>query len=146
MRGFLLHKTRHSREQSLGRTSSARSKGSFEFIGDYADAEENVPALMARLSNCWTSAAVKLFRGRSCLKTLRRKFVSFDEIAEDALAYSKVHKRSWRDDESRIKPLVEWWANQDAERITTFEIERQLSDTSRIEKWLPQRSTTIDLF
>jgi len=75
--------------------------------------------------------------GRKLPETLRRKFVAFKEITDDALIYSKAHKRSWRDDESRIKLLVEWWGNRDAEGITTSEMERQLSDEARDEKWAP---------
>jgi site-specific recombinase XerD len=74
-------------------------------------------------------------QGKKLPETLRRKFVPFSEIAEDALIYSRTHKRSFRDDESRMKLLVEWWGNRDAESITTAEIERQLSDVARDEEW-----------
>jgi hypothetical protein len=82
--------------------------------------------------------------GRKLPETLRRKFVAFKEITDDALIYSKAHKRSWRDDESRIKLLVEWWGNRDAEGITTSEMERQLSDEARDEKWAPSTFDTAE--
>jgi hypothetical protein len=47
-------------------------------------------------------------QGKKLPETLRRKFVSFAEVADDALAYSRAHKRSWQDDESRMKRLKEW--------------------------------------
>jgi integrase len=76
-------------------------------------------------------------QGKKLPETLRRKFVSFSEVAEDALIYSRAHKRSWQDDESRMKRLTEWWGSRDAESITTAETERQLSDAARDEKWAP---------
>ncbi len=76
-------------------------------------------------------------QGKKLPETLRRRFVSFSEIAEDALVYSRAHKRSWRDDESRMKRLIEWWSNREAESLTSSEIERKLSDTARDEKWAP---------
>jgi integrase len=75
--------------------------------------------------------------GKKLPETLRRKLVPFSEIADDALVYSRAHKRSWRDDESRMKLLVEWFGSRDAESITTAEIERQLSGAAHDEKWAP---------
>src|SRR5215469_895237 len=37
-------------------------------------------------------------RGKKLPETLRRKTVTFAEIAQDALAYSKQHKRDYRHD------------------------------------------------
>jgi integrase len=59
------------------------------------------------------------------------------EIAEDALVHSRKHKRSWQDDESRMKRLVEWWGGREAEGIATSEMERQRSDAARDVKWAP---------
>jgi hypothetical protein len=73
--------------------------------------------------------------GKKLPETLRRKFVPFSEIAEDALVYSRAHKRSWQDDESRMKLLVEWWGSRDAESLTMGELERQLSDAARDKRW-----------
>src|SRR5262249_38262760 len=42
-------------------------------------------------------------------ETLRRRAVPFAEIGGDALSYSRKNKRSWRDDESRMKRLKEWF-------------------------------------
>lgn len=76
-------------------------------------------------------------QGKKLPETLRRKFVSFNETADDALVYSKAHKRSYRDDVNRMKLLVGWWGNRDAESLTTAEMERKLSDAARDEKWAP---------
>jgi hypothetical protein len=75
--------------------------------------------------------------GKKLPETLRRKFVGFSEVAEDALTYSGQHKRSWRDDESRMKRLREWWGNRDAESISTAEMEDRLGLAAREEKWAP---------
>jgi integrase len=70
-------------------------------------------------------------------ETLRQRTVGFAEIAEDALIYSEAHKRSYRDDKSRMVKLKELWGSCDAESITTAEIEQQLGACARDEKWAP---------
>lgn len=59
----------------------------------------------------------------------------FDEIADDALVYSRGHKRSWRDDKSRMKRLAEWFGSREAESLTGPEMEKRLSDVAGPEKW-----------
>jgi integrase len=76
-------------------------------------------------------------QGKKLPETLRRKFVRFSEIAEDALTYSRAHKKSWQDDESRMKLLKEWWGSRDAESLSTAEIEQRLSAAARDGKWAP---------
>lgn len=75
--------------------------------------------------------------GKKLPETLRRRFVSFGEIGDDALKYSEAHKRSYRDDKSRMAKLKELWGGRDAESITTAEIEQQLDACAREEKWAP---------
>jgi site-specific recombinase XerD len=70
-------------------------------------------------------------------ESLRRKFVSFGEIADDALLYSEKHKKSYKDDKSKMSRLKEWWATRDAESLTTPEIEQQLAAAEREGKWAP---------
>ena len=61
------------------------------------------------------SMAIDLYRkrktealqGRKLPERLRRRVVLFDEIAQDALAYSKAHKRTYDDDCSRMDRLKE---------------------------------------
>jgi hypothetical protein len=50
-------------------------------------------------------------QGRKLPETLRQRIVPLAEIADDALAYSRRYKRSYRDDESRMKRLKEWFGN-----------------------------------
>jgi hypothetical protein len=72
---------------------------------------------------------------RKLPETLRQRVVPFREIADDALAYSRSHKRSWRDDESRMKRLNEWFGSRDAESLTGQELEKRLCEVAAAEKW-----------
>jgi integrase len=95
-----------------------------ERVGPYSLAEK----LLAK-------RRAEAIQGKKLPETLRRRSISFSEIAADALAYSKVFKRSWTDDESRMKVLLEWFGNRDAESITTSEMEQKLSDATRSNGW-----------
>jgi len=75
--------------------------------------------------------------GKKLPERLRRATVSFEEIAKDALAYSEVHKRSYRDDKYRMKQLLDWFGSRSAESITPQEIEQTLTDAVASNKWLP---------
>lgn len=74
-------------------------------------------------------------QGRKLPETLRQRVVPFGEIADDALAYSRGHKRSWRDDESRMKRLKEWFGSRDVESLSGQELETRLSHAAGAEKW-----------
>ena len=82
------------------------------------------------------SAAITLYRkrktevlqGRKLPETLRRAPVLFREIAQDALGYSRAHKRSFRDDYSRMARLLGWFKDRPAESITPGEIEKRLGE------------------
>jgi integrase len=92
----------------------------------------------------WTTASKKLtlrraeaLQGVKLPKNLRRRRVTFAEIAADALDYSRAHKRSYQDDESRMKRLKEWFGSRAADSLTVSEIGRQLSAASNEEEWAP---------
>src|SRR5579862_5129641 len=70
------------------------------------------------LAGTWSQASKLLVKrrnqtlvGRKLPETLRRRTVTFSEIADDALIYSKAHKRSYRDDCSHVKRLKEWFGS-----------------------------------
>jgi integrase len=67
--------------------------------------------------------------------TIRKRVVTFGELLEDALAWSREHKLSWRDDESLAVLLREWWGDHDAASLTAQEIQAQLSHAARTRKW-----------
>jgi integrase len=60
---------------------------------------------------------------------LRRPRVSFAEIAQDALGYSKAHKvhEAYRIDRWHMVTLLTWFRERVAEEVTPLEIERKLS-------------------
>ena len=54
----------------------------------------------------------------------QRRPVLFSKIANDALAYADEHKRSAKDDHSRMAKLREWFGDRQADSIMPREIER----------------------
>lgn len=57
-----------------------------------------------------THAAARAYRPLTKLpEKLRRPSVSFAELARDALAYSKAHKRSYGDDAIRMERILAWF-------------------------------------
>ena len=63
----------------------------------------------------------------------RRRPSLFRKIAEDALTYSDLHKRSSGDDHIRMKKLLEWFGDRAADSITPREVEACFQS----EKWVP---------
>lgn len=61
---------------------------------------------------------------------IRSKGVLFKEIADDALAYSKKHKRDFYNDEIRMKRLTAYWGERKADSITHQEIDSHLDSIS----------------
>ena len=76
-------------------------------------------------------------QGKKLPETLRQRVVPFSEIGDDALAYSRGHKRSHRDHESRMKRLKEWFGGREADSLSGQEMEKHLSDVAVEEKWAP---------
>lgn len=80
-------------------------------------------------------AAIKLYQkrktevlqGKKLPENLKSKAISFSELADDALQYSKTHKRSYRDDLVRMSKLRQWIGDRTAESVTPQEIELWLS-------------------
>jgi site-specific recombinase XerD len=81
-------------------------------------------------------SAIKLYRkrktevleGKKLPETLRGKKITFTQLSEDALEYSKTHKRSFGDDEIRMAKLVESFGQRVADSILPQDIERWLSN------------------
>lgn len=69
--------------------------------------------------------------GRKLPEKLRRVPVSFREIAQHSLAYADRHKRSARNDHSRMEKLLQWFGNRAADSIAPEEIETRF----QAEKW-----------
>jgi len=90
-------------------------------------------------------AAIKLYQkrkmevlqGKKLPENFRAPLVSFDDLAKDALAYSKAHKRSYGDDEIRMEKLLGSFRGRAAESITPQDIERSLSKSADENEWAP---------
>jgi integrase len=86
-------------------------------------------------------AAIDLYRkrkmeavaGKKLPEKLRRATVTFADIAKDALAYSKQHKRDYRHDAGRMETLLAWFREYPAEAITAQDIERRFQQ----QEWSP---------
>lgn len=91
------------------------------------------------------SAALTLYRKRKTESLQRKKLpeslrsplVSFAEIAHDALAYSKAHKRSYDDDVIRMARLLARFRERAADSITAQELEQHLAQTAEENDWAP---------
>lgn len=59
--------------------------------------------------------------------TLSRRIILFSELAQDALVYSRMHKKSYRTDCVRMGRLCSWFGQRVAETILPSEIERTLA-------------------
>src|SRR5437762_10449307 len=66
-------------------------------------------------------------------ENLRAKAVTFSELAQRALTYSKANKRSFGHDVLRMPALVAEFGNRAAEDITRGDIQKWLD--SKAEKW-----------
>ena len=70
---------------------------------------------------------MEALQGKKLPEKLRARKVSFAEFAKDALEYSRMHKRSFGDDEIRMAKLTDWLGDRPAESVTPQDIERWLS-------------------
>lgn len=75
--------------------------------------------------------------GRKLPEKLRRATVTFADIARDALAYSKAHKRTHGDDVARMERILGWFRDRSADSVTPQEIERHFEECIEEEEWAP---------
>jgi integrase len=91
------------------------------------------------------SVAIKLYRkrkqqvleGKKLPELFRKPNVNFNQLADDALAYSKRNKRSYKTDVPRFTKLKEWFGGQPADEMTPKEIEHRLAKEAEEENWAP---------
>jgi integrase len=67
-------------------------------------------------------------QGKKLPETLRGREVTFSELADSALEYSKLHKRSYRMDKSRMAFLKKAFGNRAADSITPQDIQKWIAD------------------
>jgi integrase len=94
----------------------------------YADASGRIRR--ERVGN--KGAAIKLYQkrkteilqGKKLPEQFRARPVTFNELGDEALEWSKANKRTWEDDEIRLKPLRDVFGTRAAESITPRDFER----------------------
>ena len=79
----------------------------------------------------------EVLQGKKLPESLRSPMVSFAELAHDALAYSKTHKRSYESDVVRMPRLLAAFRERPADSITPHELERHLEQTAEESNWAP---------
>jgi integrase len=91
------------------------------------------------------SVAIKLYgkrkrqvlEGKKLPESFRKPSATFRQLVEDALAYSKGNKRSYRKDVPRFGSQKEWFGSYPADELTPQEIERTLARAAEKEKCAP---------
>src|SRR6266705_1236620 len=91
------------------------------------------------------SVAIKLYgkrkqqvlEGKKMPELFRKSSVNFTQLVDDALAYSKRNKRSYKTDVPRFASLDEWFGSHPAEELAPKEIENALARAADKEKWAP---------
>jgi integrase len=91
------------------------------------------------------SVAITLYRkrkqqvleGKKLPELFRKPSVNFTQLVDDALAYAKRNKRSYRTDVPRFASLKEWFGPHPAEELTPREIENALAKAAEKHNWAP---------
>jgi hypothetical protein len=91
------------------------------------------------------SVAIKLYgkrkqqvlEGKKPPELFRKPSINFGQLSDDALAYSKRNKRSYKTDVTRLANLKDWFGKHPAEELTPKEIESKLASVAEKEKWAP---------
>jgi integrase len=89
------------------------------------------------------SVAIKLYgkrkqqvlEGKKLPENFRKPSVKVSQLIEDALAYSRRNKRSYKTDVPRFASLKEWFGSHPAEELAPKEIENILARAGEKEKW-----------
>jgi site-specific recombinase XerD len=83
----------------------------------------------------YSKRKTEALQGKKLPEQLRKRAVTFGEIAQDALEYSRQHKRTYRDDKCRMERLLGWFRHCPADSISPQEMEQRLSEGAREEGW-----------
>jgi integrase len=78
-----------------------------------------------------------VLEGKKLPENLRKPSVKFNQLLDDALAYSKRNKRSYKTDVPRFASLDDWFGSHPAEELAPKEIENALARAADKEKWAP---------
>lgn len=91
------------------------------------------------------SVAIKLYgkrkqqvlEGKKLPEAFRQPSVNFNQLLDDAVAYSKRNKRSYKTDVPRLARVKEWFGFHPVEELTPKKIEIVLARAAEREKWAP---------
>jgi integrase len=125
-----------------------KERGIFEKVADsgifwvrYTDGQgryrREVAGTYSQAAKLLSKRRGEALQRKKLLESLRRRAITFSELADDARRYSEQHKRSYNDDKSRMATLKKWLGLHEAESLTTPDIEKRLSDAATAEKWAP---------
>ena len=86
------------------------------------------------------SVAIKLYgkrkqqvlEGKKLPQLFRKASVNSSQLVDDALAYSKRNKRSYKTDVPRFASLKEWFGSHAAEELTPKDIENTMARAARL--------------
>jgi hypothetical protein len=78
-----------------------------------------------------------VLEGKKLPELFRKPTANFNQLADDALAYSKRSKRSYKTDVPRFTKLKEWFGGQQADELTPKEIEHRLAKAYEEGNWAP---------
>jgi site-specific recombinase XerD len=96
---------------------------------------EKVGPSIKRAVQLYQKRKTEVLQGIKLPETLRKRRVKFSELVEDALAYSKTHKRSYRHDVCRAGILEEEFGSRDASSITHQGLNTFLQERGDEEEW-----------
>ncbi len=134
-----------SENRPMSRTRQARKtpRGIFLKRGSYWIAYVDAHGRYRR-EKAGTLAIAKNLRSKRSLEalqmkkfpeSLRRPVVSFAEIADDAIEYSRAHKRSFRSDEIIKRNVADWFGGQAADSLLGTDIELRLEAEGQAREW-----------
>lgn len=131
----------HQDRANLQRGIYERCPGSGVYWIRYADSTGKIRREMAgtraNAKSLYNLRKAEALQGRKLPQTLRGNPITFARIAQDALEYSRTHKRSAQDDAERMKGLLEWFGNEPADSLTPQQIERKLMAAAKEREWAP---------
>jgi site-specific recombinase XerD len=135
-------------ERKPGKKWRNYPRGIFEKMPDskvwwirYADAMGRIRREKAgtkgAATDLYRKRKTEALRGKKLPESLRAPRVGFAELAQDALVYSKTHKRTHEDDLNRMPWLLRAFRERTADSITPQDLELHLSRMAEERNWAP---------
>jgi integrase len=124
-----------------------REKGSNVWWIRFADQDGRIrrelAGTKASARKLYTLRKGEVLQGRKFGPSLRSKAVTFADIAPDALSYSKIHKRTFADDQRNMPLLLEAFADAPVDQITPKLITAKLQALATHREWQPATTNRL---